>query len=98
MNLDTTDVKKIAHLARLTIAETEMTELTHNLDDILALIEKMNLEDTTQVAPLAHPLDTIQPLRADKITEQNQRELFLQNAPQAIMGLFIVPQVIETQG
>lgn len=97
MSLNTTDVKKIAHLARLHIAETEIEPLTEKLDDILTLIEKMNQIDTKTVKPMAHPLDTTQPLRPDKITEQNQRDLFLQNAPQTLMGLYLVPQVIETE-
>jgi aspartyl-tRNA(Asn)/glutamyl-tRNA(Gln) amidotransferase subunit C len=96
MSLSPSEVRKIAHLARLSIADAEIEPLTQNLDNILELVNKMNRINGDQAAPLAHPLETTQPLRNDVVSENNQRELFLQNAPQSMMGLFIVPQVLET--
>jgi aspartyl-tRNA(Asn)/glutamyl-tRNA(Gln) amidotransferase subunit C len=77
------------------IEEADIPLYTHNLSDILDFIAQMNTVDTKTIAPLAHPLDLTQRLRADTITEVNQRELFQSIAPQTEAGLYLVPQVIE---
>ncbi len=66
-----------------------------NLTDILAFVEQLNSVDTTGVEPLAHPLDATQRLRADEVTETNNREHFQKVAPETESGLYLVPQVIE---
>lgn len=96
MSLTSAEVQKIAHLARLSVSDSEVTALTQDLDNILNLVNRMNETEISQVTPLAHPLETSQPLRVDVVTEEGQRELFMKNAPQNMMGLFIVPQVLET--
>ncbi|SFG76984.1 Asp-tRNA(Asn)/Glu-tRNA(Gln) amidotransferase subunit GatC [Neptunomonas qingdaonensis] len=95
MALNRTDVEKIAHLARLQIDENDVPEYAKNLSNILDLISQMQDIDTSDVEPLAHPLDAVQRLRADIITEQNQREHLQQAAPAVENGLFLVPKVIE---
>ncbi len=90
------DINRIAHLAKLAMSEPEANALNKNFDKILTLVERMNTIDTDKILPLAHPLEQTQPLRADEVTQGNERELLLQNAPDAKAGLFIVPQVIET--
>lgn len=96
MSLTPTEVQKIAHLARLSINEDEIQPLMRDLDNILNLVNQMNDIDISKIAPLAHPSETSQPLRRDTVTETNQRDLLLKNAPQSMMGLFLVPQVMET--
>ncbi|MGY8870014.1 MAG: Asp-tRNA(Asn)/Glu-tRNA(Gln) amidotransferase subunit GatC [Pseudomonadales bacterium] len=95
MALNRTDVEKIAHLARLQIDENDVPEYATNLSNILDLISQMQSIDTSDVEPLAHPLDAVQRLRADSITEQNQREHLQSVAPSVESGLFLVPKVIE---
>lgn len=95
MSLDKSDVVKIAHLARLAIDEQDIPEYTTNLSRILGFVEQMDAVDTTGVAPMAHPLDVAQRLRADEVTEPNQREKFQAIAPQVEAGLYLVPKVIE---
>ena len=95
MSLDKEDVINIAHLARLAINEADIPQYAHNLTNILKLVEQMNQVDTSDVEPMAHPLDTTQPLRADEVTETNQRDHFQQIAPQTESGLYLVPKVIE---
>ncbi len=51
--------------------------------------------DTEGVAPLAHPLDVTQRLRADEVTERDQRSRFQQCAPAVENGLYLVPRVVE---
>ena len=95
MSLEKEDVINIAHLARLAIDEDDIPEYARNLTNILILVEKMNTIDTKNVEPMAHPLDTYQPLREDIVTESNQRDHFQRIAPQTEAGLYLVPKVIE---
>jgi len=95
MALDRSDVEKIAHLARLQIAEQEIQQYTENLSSILDLVDQMQAVDTTDVSPMAHPLDAVQRLRIDAVTEDNQRDHLQTVAPAVEAGLFQVPKVIE---
>jgi aspartyl-tRNA(Asn)/glutamyl-tRNA(Gln) amidotransferase subunit C len=95
MALDASQVEKIAHLARLGIDAEDIPEYARNLSDILAFVEQLETVDTTSVVPLAHPLDAVQRLRADEVTESDQREAFQADAPQTEAGLYLVPKVIE---
>lgn len=95
MPLGAAEVGKIAHLARLAIREQDAPAYARNLSAILELAEQMNAVDTTGVAPMAHPLDMAQRLRADAVSETNQREYFQAIAPQVEAGLYLVPKVIE---
>jgi aspartyl-tRNA(Asn)/glutamyl-tRNA(Gln) amidotransferase subunit C len=95
MALDTSEVIKIAHLARLGVDEAEHAEYARNLSSILDFVEQLNAVDTGGVEPLAHPLDAVQRLRVDTVTESDQRELFQSIAPATEAGLYLVPKVIE---
>jgi len=95
MPLEKEDIEKIAHLARLGINDADVPDYARNLSDILDLVEQMSAVDTRGVTPMAHPLDAQQRLRADEVTESDQREQLQANAPQMEAGLFLVPQVIE---
>jgi aspartyl-tRNA(Asn)/glutamyl-tRNA(Gln) amidotransferase subunit C len=93
--LERKDVENIAHLARLAISEADIPEYARNLSSILALVEQMGAVDTAGVAPMAHPLDAVQRLREDAVTETDQREHFQAIAPAVEAGLYLVPKVIE---
>jgi aspartyl-tRNA(Asn)/glutamyl-tRNA(Gln) amidotransferase subunit C len=95
MSLDRSDVERIAHLARLQIDENDIPAYTENLSSILNLVDQMQQADTENVAPLANPLDAVQRLRADDVTETDQREQLQSVAPAVEEGLFLVPKVIE---
>lgn len=95
MSLDRSDVDKIAHLARLQIEEQDAPEYAQNLSNILDLVDQMQAVDTDGVSPMAHPLDAVQRLRSDVVSEENQREQLQANAPAVEEGLFLVPKVIE---
>jgi aspartyl-tRNA(Asn)/glutamyl-tRNA(Gln) amidotransferase subunit C len=95
MELDDAEVKKIAHLARLGIDPVDIPEYARNLTDILSFVEQLNKVDTAGVPPLAHPLDASQRLRADMVTETDQRAVFQAGAPLVEDGLYLVPKVIE---
>ena len=95
MTLERSDIEKIAHLARLNIRDEDVAAYTRNLSDILNLVEQLSEADTANVEPMAHPLDMMQRLREDAVTEENQREHFQKIAPQVEAGLYLVPKVIE---
>ena len=95
MALDKTEIEKIAHLARLHIDESDAEEVATRITDILVLIDQMQSVDTEAVEPLAHPLDLVQRLRADEITEDNQRDRLQKLAPASEDGLYLVPKVLE---
>jgi aspartyl-tRNA(Asn)/glutamyl-tRNA(Gln) amidotransferase subunit C len=95
MSLTPAEVKTIARLARLAISEQDIPQYTKNLGRILDFVAQLDKVDTANVMPMAHPLDMAQRLRADAVTETDQRDLFQQNAPQVQAGLYIVPKVIE---
>lgn len=92
---DKIDVETIAHLARLAINVEDIPEYEKNLANILGLVKQMNAIDTSKVDPQAHPLDAVQRLREDVVTETNQREHFQKVAPLTEAGLYLVPKVIE---
>ncbi len=89
------DIKKLANLARLTIDDDTMDEVATSITNVLALVDQLQAADTENVRPMAHPLDALQRLREDTITEPNQRETLLNIAPATEDGLFLVPQVID---
>lgn len=95
MSLNRSDIEKIAHLARLDIAEGDITRYTRELSNILDMVERMSAVDTGGVTPMAHPLAAGQRLRPDEVSEPNQRERFQSIAPQVEAGLYLVPKVIE---
>jgi aspartyl-tRNA(Asn)/glutamyl-tRNA(Gln) amidotransferase subunit C len=95
MALTEHDVARIAHLARIEISDHERRAMLAQLNDIFAMIERMQAVDTTGVAPMAHPLGGHQRLRDDRVTEADARSENMKNAPAAQDGLFLVPRVVE---
>lgn len=95
MALTRQEVLKIAQLARLAITEQEAASYAESLSRILGLIEQMNAVDTTGIEPMAHPTDSGLRLRADEVSEANQRDKFQAVAPAVEAGLYLVPKVIE---
>jgi len=95
MIVDKDVVLNIAELAQLQIEDDEVDHYVDSLGRILQLVEEMQSVDTQGVEPVSNPLDGIQRLREDRVTEDDQRELFLANAPESEQGLFLVPRVVE---
>ena len=95
MSLTADEVNKIAHLARLGIDEQHIASYTQDLSGMLDLMTRMSEVNTDNVEPMAHPMDQAQRLRADVVTEADNREKFQAIAPQVEAGLYLVPKVIE---
>ena len=95
MSLTADEVKKIAYLARLGIDEKDINAYANDLSNMLDLMTQMGNTNTDTVQPMAHPMDQIQRLRPDIVSDNNQRENFQSIAPQVEAGLYLVPKVID---
>ncbi|MEZ5539842.1 MAG: Asp-tRNA(Asn)/Glu-tRNA(Gln) amidotransferase subunit GatC [Pseudomonadales bacterium] len=88
-------VEQLAKLARLGLDDAVLARTTQSLGDVLTLIDQLQAADTTGVEPMSHPLDAVQRLRADVVSEPDQRAALQAIAPAVADGLFLVPKVIE---
>jgi aspartyl-tRNA(Asn)/glutamyl-tRNA(Gln) amidotransferase subunit C len=95
MPLTPEDVRRIAELARIGISDAEVRTMQAELNDIFELIGRMQKVDTGGIAPMTHAQGGALRLREDRVTEPDQRERFLEVAPQVEQGLYLVPKVIE---
>ncbi len=95
MALTLSDVKRIAHLARIEITEGEAEHTLGQLNDIFVMIERLQSVDTSRIEPMSHPLGGSQRLREDAASIPDVRDVVLGNAPAQQDGLFLVPKVIE---
>ena len=93
------DIGRIAQLARLELADGERAAMLEQLNGFFGIVEQMRAVDTSGVEPLYTPLSAIEDvtlrLREDAVTEGDQREANMANAPARDGGLFLVPKVIE---
>lgn len=95
MSIDRQQIEKLATLARIAIDEDTVAEVTARLDSVLHLVDQLQAADTQGVEPMAHPLQEVQRLRDDQVTESDQRDTLQAIAPATEEGLFLVPRVIE---
>lgn len=95
MSLDKDQVQHIAMLARLKLADDEFDETVDKLSRIVEFVDQLVLAETEGVVPMAHPLNESQRLRADEVTEGDEREALQENASSVENGLYLVPKVIE---
>lgn len=89
------DVVKVASLARISMDEADIEQFSGELASVFELVDSMEKVDTQHVDPLAHPMDIVQRMRDDIVTEKNQREVLQKNASSKEAGLYLVPKVIE---
>ncbi|MBN8811653.1 MULTISPECIES: Asp-tRNA(Asn)/Glu-tRNA(Gln) amidotransferase subunit GatC [Sphingomonas] len=95
MSVDTATVKKVASLARIAISDADAERLAPELNNILGWIEQLGEVDTSSVEPMTAVIPNVLRLREDVVTEGNQRDAVLRNAPQGEHGFFTVPKVVE---
>jgi aspartyl-tRNA(Asn)/glutamyl-tRNA(Gln) amidotransferase subunit C len=95
VSLTIDDIRKLADLARLEITAGEVADVSAKLTAIVGLVDELSSVTTAGVAPMAHPLDQKQRLRADAVTERDQHDRYQRNAPAIEQGLYLVPKVIE---
>ncbi len=99
MSLTSTDVARIANLARLELKPEESERMLVQVNNFFEIVEKMRAVDTHGIEPLAHPVAIVQEialrLREDWVSEPDNRTANQRNAPVVEHGLFLVPKVIE---
>ncbi len=96
MKLDNQTIEKIAHLARLEIAESEKETLLEDMNKILIFMEKLNELDTGQVKPLVYLTDEVNVMRSDEARHEMDATTALGNAPKQDGSYFRVAKVIKT--
>ncbi len=95
MSVTPETVLKIARLARIGIADSEVAPLAAELSTILGWIEQLGEVDTQGVAPMTAVIPNHLAWRADVVTDGGVQAKVLANAPDATSGFFAVPKVIE---
>ena len=89
------DVKKVAALARLEVADEDVPTYERELASIFEMIQKIQDIDTSNIEPMSHPKDIELRLRPDQVTEPDQRAELQQIAPATENGLYLVPKVLD---
>jgi len=95
MSVDAETVRRIAHLARIAVAEVEVGHLQGELNAILAFVEQLREVDVSGVEPMTSVTPMQMKMRADVVTDGGKPEDILLNAPAGEDGFFLVPKVVE---
>jgi aspartyl-tRNA(Asn)/glutamyl-tRNA(Gln) amidotransferase subunit C len=95
MSVDAATVRRIAHLARIAVAESEVEHLRGELNAILAWVEQLQAVDVAGVEPMTSVTPMKMKMRADRVTDGGKAEEIVKNAPQSDDGFFLVPKVVE---
>ena len=95
MSVDADTVRRVAHLARIAVAEDEVENIKGELNAILAFVEQLSEVDVAGVEPMTSVIPMKLPLRLDAVTDGGIESLVLANAPLAEDDFFLVPKVIE---
>lgn len=95
MNIDKETVEKVAHLARLELAEDEKEKMIADMNKILGFMDKLNEIDTSGIEPLVYMTNEINTTREDVIKQEITHEEALLNAPKHDKDYFLVAKVIE---
>jgi len=95
VSLTKDQVHHIAMLARLQLEEGEFDDVVDKLSRIVDFVDQLQAAPTDDVLPMAHPLNMTQRLRADEVSETDERDFIQENAPSTEDGYYLVPKVIE---
>ena len=95
MSIKKTDIAYISLLSKLKIEDIEIDNFTRQISDILEMIQQLEKINTDDIEPMAHPLNMSQRLRMDLVSEENQRDLYQENAVEVEQGFYKVPKVID---
>ncbi|MBY0565421.1 MAG: Asp-tRNA(Asn)/Glu-tRNA(Gln) amidotransferase subunit GatC [Hyphomonadaceae bacterium] len=96
MSIDENTVRKVARLARLALPEERVAPMAAELNGIMAWIEQLNEVDVEGVEPMTSAVEGAGlAMREDVVTDGNDPERVLANAPKAEDGFFVVPKVVE---
>jgi len=95
MSVDAATVRRIAHLARIAVAENEIEHLRGEINNMLAFVEQLNEVSVDGVEPTASVEDMKLKMREDVVNDGGYAKRVLANAPASDDGFFQVPKVVE---
>ena len=95
MSIDRETARKVAKLARIKVEEDDLDALASEFNAILGFVEQLNEVDVEGVEPMTSVTPMRLKRRADVVTEGDQQDKILSNAPDAREGFFAVPKVVE---
>jgi len=95
MKIDKETLDKIAHLARLEIAEKDIPKMLEDMSKMVSFVEKLNEVNTDGVEPLTTMSHEVNKLREDEVKNQLDPDEVLKNAPQKSHQFFKVPKVLD---
>jgi aspartyl-tRNA(Asn)/glutamyl-tRNA(Gln) amidotransferase subunit C len=95
MAIDKDTARRVAHLARIEVAEADLEPLATELSAILGFMEQLAEVDVAGVEPMTSVTPMHLKLRADEVTAGSQRDAVLANAPESRAGFLSVPKVVE---
>ena len=95
MPIDKDTARRVAHLARIEVAEEELDHLAGELSGILGFMEQLAEVDVKGVEPMTSVTPMRLKRRKDGVADGDQQEKILSNAPDAREGFFAVPKVVE---
>ena len=93
--MDQETVRTICYLARLKIDQKKSEKIQKDLETIVDLIDGLQSIDTSDIEPLYSPLEMTALKHEDIEKSDNQKEKFLENAPESNDDYFLVPRVVE---
>jgi aspartyl-tRNA(Asn)/glutamyl-tRNA(Gln) amidotransferase subunit C len=95
MSVDSLTVRRIAHLARIKVTDTEVPHLQDELNAILAFVEELERVDVAGVEPMTSVLPMPMKKRADEVNDGGIADKIVANAPASDDHFFVVPKVVE---
>ena len=95
MSVDAATVRRIAHLARIAVADDEVEHLQGELNAILAWVEQLQAVDVDGVEPMTSVTPMKMKMRQDVVTDGEKAEDIVKNAPMSDDNFFLVPKVVE---
>ncbi len=95
MSVDAKTVRRIAHLARIAVANDEVEHLQGELNAILAFVEQLSEANVTDVEPMTSVTPMAMKKRPDIVTDGGKPDEIVANAPVTEDHFFLVPKVVE---
>jgi aspartyl-tRNA(Asn)/glutamyl-tRNA(Gln) amidotransferase subunit C len=95
MSVNAADVRRIAKLARIAVAESEINHLKDEINGMLAFVDQLKEVNVEGVEPMTSVTPMKMKMRHDAVTDGNDAEAVLANAPQSDDNFFLVPKVVE---
>jgi aspartyl-tRNA(Asn)/glutamyl-tRNA(Gln) amidotransferase subunit C len=95
MSVDAATVRRIAHLARIAVADEEVEHLRGELNAILAFVEQLAEVDVADVEPMTSVTPMKMKMREDVVTDGGIADQIVRNAPLTEDNFFLVPKVVE---